>query len=333
MRIFVAGGAGYVGSHCVRRLLDDGHEVTVYDNLSAGHRAAVDRRATFVDGDLGDPVRLEGAFATGQFDAAMHFAAFLNVGESVSEPLKYWHNNVANTLNLLRCMQTHGVRRFIFSSSCAVYGEPDELPITEDLPKNPINPYGATKLAVEWMLEHSAAAWQLGSVALRYFNASGAAGDGTLGEDHEPEVHLIPLVLQVALGKRPHIKVFGTDYPTPDGTCIRDYIHVEDLAEAHLRAVLNCQPGVFEAYNVGTGRGYSVLEIISVAREVTGHPIPAVETDRRPGDPAVLYADPTRIRHRYGWEPRYRDVKTIIETAWRWHRSHPHGYQDRQRAG
>jgi UDP-glucose 4-epimerase len=225
-------------------------------------------------------------------------------------------------------MAAHGVKRFIFSSSCAVYGEPEKLPIVEDLPKNPINPYGNTKLAVEWMLQHSAVAWGLGSVALRYFNASGAAADGRIGEDHDPEIHLIPLVLQVALGQRPSIKVFGTDYPTPDGTCIRDYIHVEDLGETHRLAVEGCQPGVVEAYNVGTGNGNSVREIIAAAREITGHAIPAVETPRRPGDPASLYADPTKLRKRYGWEPKYRDVKKTIETAWRWHHAHPRGYDD-----
>jgi UDP-glucose 4-epimerase len=328
MKIFVVGGAGYVGSHCVRRLVAAGHEVTVYDNLCAGHRAAVDPKATFVEGDLSDAASLDGVFEEARFDAAMHFAAFLNVGESVHEPLKYWHNNVANTLNLLQCMAAHGVKRFIFSSSCAVYGEPEKLPIVEDLPKNPINPYGNTKLAVEWMLQHSAVAWGLGSVALRYFNASGAAADGRIGEDHDPEIHLIPLVLQVALGQRPSIKVFGTDYPTPDGTCIRDYIHVEDLGETHRLAVEGCQPGVVEAYNVGTGNGNSVREIIAAAREITGHAIPAVETPRRPGDPASLYADPTKLRKRYGWEPKYRDVKKTIETAWRWHHAHPRGYDD-----
>ena len=300
----------------------------MYDNLCAGHRAAVDPKATFVEGDLSDAASLDGVFEEARFDAAMHFAAFLNVGESVHEPLKYWHNNVANTLNLLQCMAAHGVKRFIFSSSCAVYGEPEKLPIVEDLPKNPINPYGNTKLAVEWMLQHSAVAWGLGSVALRYFNASGAAADGRIGEDHDPEIHLIPLVLQVALGQRPSIKVFGTDYPTPDGTCIRDYIHVEDLGETHRLAVEGCQPGVVEAYNVGTGNGNSVREIIAAAREITGHAIPAVETPRRPGDPASLYADPTKLRKRYGWEPKYRDVKKTIETAWRWHHAHPRGYDD-----
>lgn len=329
MKIFVVGGAGYVGSHTVKRLIAGGHDVTVYDNLSAGHRKAVDPKATFVEGDLGDPVALHRVFQAGRFDAAMHFAALLDVGQSVREPLLYWRNNVANTLGLLECMQAQGVRRFVFSSSCAVYGQPEKLPITEDLPKSPVSPYGATKLAVERMLEDSAAAWGLGSVALRYFNASGAAVDGSLGEDHDPEIHLIPLVLQVALGQRQDIKVFGTDYPTADGSCIRDYIHVDDLAEVHLRAVEGCRRGKAEAYNVGTGHGNSVLEIIAAAREVTGHPIPVVETKPRPGDPPALYADSGRIRHRYGWKPRYRDVRSIIETAWRWHQAHPYGFAEK----
>lgn len=326
MRIFVVGGAGYVGSHCVRRLIAGGHEVTVYDDLSAGHREAIDPQATFIKGNLGDRATLDGVFEARRFDAAMHFAAYLNVGESVAEPLEYWHNNVANTLELLTCMKVHGVKKFVFSSSCAVYGEPEDLPITEDLPKRPISPYGATKLAVEWMLQHSAGAWGLGSVALRYFNAAGAAADGTIGEDHNPEIHLIPLVLQVALGQREHIKVFGTDYPTPDGTCVRDYVHVADLAEAHLLAVEACKEVTADAFNVGTGNGNSVLEIIAAARKVTGHAIPVVETERRAGDPPALYADPGRIRQRYGWEPRYRDVTETIATAWRWHRAHPHGF-------
>ena len=327
MKIFVVGGAGYVGSHCVRRLVAGGHDVTVFDNLIAGHREAVDPGATFVEGDLADAARLEKVFSIGHFDAAMHFAAFLNVGESVNEPLKYWRNNVANTLNLLECMKMHNVQRFIFSSTCAVYGEPDDLPITEDLPKSPINPYGNTKLAVEWMLQNSARAWGLGSVALRYFNASGAASDGAIGEDHDPEIHLIPLVLQVALGQRDHIKVFGTDYPTPDGTCIRDYVHVEDLAEAHLLAVEGCRRGEAEAYNVGTGTGQSVIDVIQAVRDVTGHAIPTVVTERRPGDPPALYANASRIRNRFHWEPRYRNIEETIRTAWEWHRSHPRGYK------
>ncbi len=328
MRIFVVGGAGYVGSHCVKRLVAAGHEVTVYDNLCAGHRAAVDRGARFVEGDLADSARLDEVFKAGRFDAAMHFAAFLNVGESVNEPLKYWQNNVADTLNLLRCMQRHEVRRFVFSSSCAVYGVPDKLPIREDEPRQPINPYGNTKLAVEWMLEQSAVAWGLGPVSLRYFNAAGAAADGTIGEDHQPEIHLIPIVLQVALGQRQSVQVFGTDYPTPDGTCIRDYIHVGDLAEAHLLAVEHCTLGRPMAFNVGTGTGTSVLEIIATARQVTGHPIPVVLGERRPGDPPALFADPSRIQKELGWMPRHVDISDVIGTAWAWHEAHPRGFAD-----
>jgi UDP-glucose 4-epimerase len=326
VRIFVVGGAGYVGSHCVKRLVAAGHQVTVYDNLCAGHRQAVDRRARFVEGDLADSARLDEVFKAAQCDAAMHFAAFLNVSESVNEPLKYWQNNVAHTLNLLTCMQRYDVRRFVFSSSCAVYGVPDELPIREDQPRRPISPYGTTKLAVEWMLEQSAAAWGLGAVALRYFNAAGAAADGTMGEDHDPEIHLIPIVLQVALGQRESVKVFGGDYPTPDGTCIRDYIHVDDLAEAHLLALEHCTPGCYEAFNVGTGTGTSVLEIIAAGREVTGHPIHVVVGERRTGDPPVLFADASRMRKQLGWTPQHLDIHDVIGTSWQWHRSHPRGY-------
>ena len=292
--------------------------------LATGLRSI--RGATFIDGDLGEIVTLDGVFEAGRFDAAMHFAALLNVGESVEKPLLYWRNNVANTLHLLETMEAHGVKRFVFSSSCAVYGEPDALPIVEDLPKSPINPYGHTKLAVEWMLANAAPAWGLGSVALRYFNASGAAEDGTIGEDHDPEMHLIPIVLQVALGQRESIKIFGTDYPTPDGTCVRDYIHVDDLAGAHVLAVSAVSRGIAEAFNVGTGVGVSVREIIAAARAVTGHPIPAVEVERRPGDPPTLYANADKIRSIYGWKPEYTDVKRVIETAWRWHEAHPHGF-------
>lgn len=328
MRVFVAGGAGYVGSHCVKRLVSAGHEVTVYDNLCAGHRQAVDPQAALVQGDLADKARVAEVLKTGQFEAAMHFAAFLNVGESVEQPLRYYRNNVVNTLNLLECMQETGVRRFVFSSTCAVYGVPDKLPLIEDLPKNPISPYGATKLTVEWMLEHSAAAWGLGAIALRYFNASGATADGSLGEDHSPEIHLIPLVIQVALGQRDNIKIFGTDYPTPDGTCVRDYIHVEDLAEAHLLALERIEPGRKEAFNVGTGCGTSVLEVIEAVRTATGHEIPAEITDRRPGDPPELYANSDLLQQRFGWKPRFSEIRPIVESAWNWHQAHPHGYGD-----
>jgi len=327
MRVFVTGGAGYVGSHCVKRLLAGGHEVSVFDNLSAGHREAVDPRADFVQGDLSDKARLAELLRPGRFDAVMHFAGSLDVGESVRRPLEYFRNNVVNTLNLLECMRDLNIRRMVFSSTCAVYGEPERLPITEDLPKSPISPYGASKLTVEYMLEHSARAWGLGSVALRYFNASGAASDGSIGEDHSPEIHLIPLVLQVALGQRDGIKVFGDDYPTPDGSCIRDYIHVEDLADAHLLAIEGITEGRKEAYNVGTGKGTSVFEIIEVARAVTNHAIPAEVTARRPGDPPGLYANSDKLRERFRWAPRYTEIRDIVASAWNWHRSHPHGFK------
>jgi len=327
MRVFVTGGAGYVGSHCVKRLLAGGHEVSVFDNLSAGHREAVDPRADFVQGDLSDKARLAELLRPGRFDAVMHFAGSLDVGESVRRPLEYFRNNVVNTLNLLECMRDSNIRRMVFSSTCAVYGEPERLPITEDLPKSPISPYGASKLTVEYMLEHSARAWGLGSVALRYFNASGAASDGSIGEDHSPEIHLIPLVLQVALGQRDGIKVFGDDYPTPDGSCIRDYIHVEDLADAHLLAIEGITEGRKEAYNVGTGKGTSVFEIIEVARAVTNHAIPAEVTARRPGDPPGLYANSDKLRERFRWAPRYTEIRDIVASAWNWHRSHPHGFK------
>ncbi len=326
MRIFVTGGAGYVGSHCVRHLVSAGHAVTVYDSLIHGHRRAVDPKAEFIQGDLADAKTLDQAFVAGHYDALMHFAAFLNVGESVAQPLKYYRNNIANTITLLECMQRAGIQRMVFSSTCAIYGEPDDLPITEDLPKQPISPYGCSKLAIEWLLRDSAVAWGLGSASLRYFNAAGAAADGTIGEDHSPEIHLIPVVLQVAQGKRQNLKVFGTDFPTPDGTCVRDYVHVEDLADAHLRAVQSLKDGVAEGFNVGTGRGTSVLEIISAARTVTGHGIPVELTERRAGDPPALYASSDKLQNRFGWEPRYRDVEAIIETAWRWHKAHPDGF-------
>lgn len=329
MRLFITGGAGYVGSHCVRCLLNAGHQVTVFDNLSYGHRAAVHPDATFVQGDLADGKKLAEVVKAGKYDAVLHFAAWLNVGESVTEPLKYYRNNVANTLNLLEAMQAADIKRFVFSSTCAIFGEPETLPIHENLPKDPINPYGATKLAVEFMLADSCTAWGLGATALRYFNASGAAADGTIGEDHTPENHLIPIVLQVALGQRDKIKVFGTDYPTPDGSCIRDYIHVEDLAEAHRVALEAIKPGTFDFFNVGTGNGKSVLEVINACRKVTGHEIPAEHVDRRPGDPPSLYADSSKLQSTLGWKPKYTDIEEIVRTAWKWHESHPNGYNDK----
>lgn len=326
MKLLVTGGAGYVGSHCVRHLCDSGHAVTVLDNLSQGHRAAVDPRAAFVAGDIGDRLTLDRVLSNGGFDGALHFAAHLNVGESVSEPLKYYENNVAKTVALLAALRDAGVKRMIFSSTAAVYGEPPAVPITEEMPKAPINPYGHTKLAMEWALQDCAAAWGLGSVSLRYFNASGASADGTIGEDHDPETHLIPLVLQAALGQREHIAIYGRDYPTPDGTCVRDYVHVEDLAAAHRLALESIVEGQAERYNVGTGRGHSVLEVIESARRVTGRDIPAKDAPRRPGDPPSLYASADKLRRALGWTPRYADIDAIVASAWKWHAAHPHGF-------
>ena len=328
MNLFVTGGAGYVGSHCVRALCDAGHGVVVLDNLSQGHRSAVDPRATFVEGDLSDTSLLRSLLSADGVDGVMHFAAHLDVAESVRNPLKYYDNNVTNTIGLLTAMRDAGVKRLVFSSTCAIYGEPRSVPIAEEAAQAPINPYGHTKLAMEWAMRDSAEAWGLGGCALRYFNAAGAAADATIGEDHNPETHLVPVVLQVALGRRESVYVFGDDYPTPDGTCLRDYIHVEDLAAAHLRAIETQPIGLFRCYNVGTGRPASVREVIEAARCVTGHAIPVKITSRRPGDPAQLYADPTKIKAELNWSPRYTDIARIVETAWAWHQDHPCGYGD-----
>ena len=327
MNIFVTGGAGYVGSHCVRGLCDAGHEVVVFDNLSVGHRAAVDSRATLIVGELSNAAQVDQVLGDGGFDAVMHFAASAEVGESVQKPLFYYRNNVANSLNLLEAMHARGIKKIVFSSTCATDGTPTSVPITEEMPQDPINPYGRTKLTIEWLLRDSATAWGLAATALRYFNASGAASDGSIGEDHDPESHLIPLVLQVALGQRESIKVFGDDYPTPDGTCVRDYIHVEDLAAVHRLAIESSEVGRFRYYNVGTGQGVSVKRLIEVARAVTGHAIPSDPAPRRPGDPPELYADPTKVRSELGWQPEYTDITRTVETAWKWHSSHPSGFE------
>lgn len=332
MKLLVTGGAGYVGSHAVRALVAAGHDVVVLDNLSAGHAQAVSPLARLIVGDLEDAALLDGVFALDRYDAVMHFAAYIEVGESVVSPLKFYANNLGNTVRLLSAMQQHDVRRIVFSSTCATYGTPDKPLITEDTPQNPQSPYARAKLAVEWALADSASAWGLGAVALRYFNAAGAAADGAIGEDHHPETHLIPNVLKVALGRGTGVKVFGTDYPTRDGTCVRDYVHVEDLADAHLRAIAAIRPGSFLALNAGTGHGATVREIVEAARRITGHAIPVVESPRRAGDVPVLCADVTRIQRELGWQPRYTKLDEIIATAWSWHRSHPDGFGDRASA-
>ncbi len=330
MRVLVTGGAGYVGSHAARLLARHGHDVWVYDNLSQGHRGAapVDR---LIVGHLSDRERLEAALSTNAIDAVMHFAAFTLVGESVTDPAKYYQNNVFGSFSLIESMRAVGVKKIVFSSTAAVYGQPDQSPINEQAALAPVNPYGFTKLSIEQVLLDYAAAYGFGFAALRYFNAAGAAPEGDLGEDHHPESHLIPLVLQVALGQRPHITVFGNDYATPDGTCIRDYIHVDDLASAHIKALELLQPGVALRMNLGTGRGHSVQEVIEACRSVTGHPIPAVMGERRAGDPAELVADSRLAQSTLGWTPQHTDLREIVASAWRWHSKHPHGYADRHR--
>jgi len=330
MRVLVTGGAGYIGSVVAAQLLRDGHEVTVYDNLYKGHQGAVPAGARFVQGDLFDSdllartLRGEVHHGDGPIDAVMHFAALSLVGESVAEPALYFRNNVAGTLNLLDAMRGAGVARLIFSSTAAVYGQPVSTPIYEDAELRPINPYGESKLMVETLLRRYDEAYGLRAVALRYFNAAGAAGP--LGEDHHPETHLIPNVLAVALGHAEAVRVFGTDYPTADGTAVRDYIHVSDLARAHIMAleVTNERGAV---YNLGNGLGFSVRQVVEAARAVTGHPIPVEEVERRAGDPAVLVAAAERIQQQLGWQPSFPDIASIIGSAWAWHQSHPNGYE------
>ncbi|MFO0847625.1 MAG: UDP-glucose 4-epimerase GalE [Gemmataceae bacterium] len=326
MRILVTGGAGYIGSHTVKRLLARGHTVTVFDNLSMGHKPAVPAELLTV-ADLADVDHLDHTLVVNRVEAVIHFAASAYVGESVTDPAKYYRNNLLNSLNLLERVRRHKIARFVFSSTCATYGVPTAVPITEDEKQSPINPYGNTKLAFEHMLADYAPAYGIGAVALRYFNASGAAPDGSIGEDHTPETHLIPLVLQVALGQRPHVEIFGTDYPTPDGTCVRDYIHVDDLAEAHILAVEKLTPGRLLKYNVGVGKGFSVREVIRCAEEVTGKKIAVKEGPRRPGDPPALVASSDKVRRELGWEPKYTDLRPIVESAWNWHKNHPNGYR------
>lgn len=325
MNVLVVGGAGYIGSHAVRLLLDAGHQVVVYDNLSRGHSEAVPA-GMLVEGDVADRAKLVQVLKDKHIDAVMHFAAFALVNESVNDPALYYRNNVIAALELLEAMREADVKKIVFSSTTATYGEPDTIPIPETTPQNPINPYGFTKLVIEKALADYAAAYGFAYAALRYFNAAGARPDGTIGEDHDPESHIIPIVLQVALGQREFITIFGDDYPTPDGTCIRDYIHVNDLGDAHLKALEKLEPGKGICVNLGTGKGTSVREIVEACREVTGHPIPEKMGERRAGDPPELVADASMARQVLGWEPKYNDAKSIVETAWAWHRDHPRGY-------
>lgn len=325
MNILVVGGAGYVGSHTVRLLESEGHTVWVYDNLSRGHSQAVPP-GKLIEGNLADRVLLLQVLRDKEIDAVMHFAAYALVGESMQHPAMYYQNNVTATLELLEAMRQAGVWRFVFSSTTATYGQPDKIPIAETTLQQPINPYGFTKLVIEHALADYARAYGFGAAALRYFNAAGAAEDGSIGEDHDPESHIIPIVLQVALGQREFITVYGDDYPTSDGTCVRDYIHVNDLGSAHLAALNQLTPGANLQMNLGTGKGTSVMEVIQACRNVTGHPIPIEIGPRRPGDPACLIADSTLAQKTLSWKPKYTDIQDIVQTAWAWHQSHPQGY-------
>lgn len=332
MRILVTGIAGYIGSHTARILMDRGHEVYGFDNLSRGHAKVVqilglgDR---FFQGDLNEPARLDHAFTVARPEAVLHFAAYALVGESINRPDLYWKNNFCGSLGLLEAMRLAGVKRLVFSSTCATYGIPDRLPMDETLPQTPINPYGQTKLAIEKAITDYAQAFGIQAASLRYFNAAGASATGDLGEDHFPESHLIPLALRAAQGVANPLCVFGTDYPTPDGTCIRDYIHVDDLAEAHLAALLHLdrQPvNSHDAFNLGTGRGHSVHDIITCCEKISGSSVPHTFGPRRPGDPPLLVADPSKANKVLHWSAKH-DLNSIVQSAWNWHKNHPNGYE------
>jgi UDP-glucose-4-epimerase GalE len=329
MNVMVTGGAGYIGSHAVKQLIEAGHRAVTVDNLYRGHRRAVHPDALFYDVDLADTRALEHVLRRHAIDCVMHFAALAYVGESVTDPLSYYHNNMAGTVSLLRAMDAAGVGRLVFSSTCATYGEPETTPIVETMPQQPINPYGWSKWCVERVLkDYAAAQREFAYVSLRYFNVAGCAADGSLGEDHDPETHLTARLLLAALGKLEKITVFGTDYPTPDGTCIRDYIHVDDLCAAHSVAMDALRPGDGRFYNLGIGKGYSVKQVLESARRVTRCEIPVEYGPRRAGDPAVLFADAGKIRRELGWSARYTGIDEIITTAWNWFKDHPDGYGD-----
>lgn len=344
MNVLVTGGAGYIGSHACQRLLADGHAVAVIDNLFRGHERAIEllraqpgvgaERLTFHRGEVGDRALVERVLRERRIDAVMHFAALAYVGESVHEPLRYYRNNAASTLALIEAIDAAGVKRLVFSSTCATYGEPpaDRIPIAETCPQNPINPYGASKLMCERMLFDYAAmkkakGEEFAFAAPRYFNVAGCDRSGLLGEDHEPETHLIPVILQAVLGKREAITIFGTDYPTPDGTCIRDYVHVEDLVDAHVVVMNALRPGDARTYNLGIGRGYSVREVIDSVRRVTGRPFKILEGQRRAGDPPMLYADASKIARELNWRAKATAIDDIVATAWRWFEKNPNGYR------
>lgn len=329
MNVLVVGGAGYIGSHCVRQLLAAGHRPVVLDNLVFGHQGALQDEVPFYQADLGNEEIVGAILRDEKIELVMHFAAFAYVGESVTNPLKYYFNNSVATLQLLQTMINNKVMRFVFSSTCATFGVPESLPITEDLPQSPINPYGQTKLDVENALKSIAHADGLSFAAFRYFNAAGAAEDGSIGEDHDPETHLIPLAIDAALGKRGALTIFGTDYPTPDGTCLRDYVHVDDLARAHIAVFDRLEtPGTQLFYNLGTGRPNSVREIINAVEKVSGKTVPVQEGERRAGDPPSLYADSTKARTELGWTVKFDTIESIVETAWRWHAANPDGFAD-----
>jgi UDP-glucose 4-epimerase len=331
MNVLVVGGAGYIGSHCVRQLIAAGHRPVVADNLVFGHRAAVPEDVPFYSVNLGNESEIGKILRKEKIELVMHFAAYAYVGESVTDPLKYYFNNLASTLHLLRCMIGSGVKKFVFSSTCATYGVPAKMPIAEDAPQAPINPYGQTKLDVENALKAFASAYGLSFASFRYFNAAGAAEDGSIGEDHKPETHLIPLAIDAATGRSPALNVFGNDYPTPDGTCLRDYVHVDDLSRAHI-AVFDklATPGAQLFYNLGTGTPTSVLEVIRAVEKVTGKPVPHVIAPRRAGDPPALYADSSKAQRELNWTIQFPAIESIVATAWKWHETRPEGFGRKQ---